>query len=352
MRTAVVGVSALEDRGATAASARAVAELTHADPLAGDSCVLWCEAIRVAVTEGRLDVTGGLDLLHSDRRDQWVTWLDEADSRPPESFSPNGFTVTALQAAWAAIRRTVVEHDDPANGHFAASHFEHSLQAAIRIGDDTDTVAAIAGGLLGAYWGVSAIPARWRSVVHGWPGWRARDLVAAASLTARHGRPGPYGWPAIPHIDYAGASTPLAPVSHPYDKGVTLGTVWPTEHQTDVVVTLCLLGTERRNLPAVPDADQLEVWLIDDDDPSSNPHLDFVLADTASFVASQRDAGKAVFVHCVAAHQRTPSVALAYAVARGHDAQEAAERIKAVLPSTRGRGALWAAAADVRAIAG
>src|SRR6478735_2057339 len=53
MRTSIVGLSALTDRDATARAARAVAELTHTDPLAGDSAVLWSEAIRVAVTEGR-----------------------------------------------------------------------------------------------------------------------------------------------------------------------------------------------------------------------------------------------------------------------------------------------------------
>lgn len=41
MRTSVVGLGALDDRDRTAAAARAVAELTHADLDAGDSCVLW-----------------------------------------------------------------------------------------------------------------------------------------------------------------------------------------------------------------------------------------------------------------------------------------------------------------------
>ena len=56
MRTSIVGISRVHDREATARAARAVAELTHADPLAADSSVLWSEAIRLAVTEGRLDL--------------------------------------------------------------------------------------------------------------------------------------------------------------------------------------------------------------------------------------------------------------------------------------------------------
>ena len=49
MRNGIVGLTRLDDRTATAASARAVAELTHADPLAGDCCVIHAEMIRSAV---------------------------------------------------------------------------------------------------------------------------------------------------------------------------------------------------------------------------------------------------------------------------------------------------------------
>ncbi len=39
----------------------------------------------------------------------------------------------------------------------------------MRAGHDTDTVAAIAGGLLGAAYGASAVPLQWRGLLHGWP---------------------------------------------------------------------------------------------------------------------------------------------------------------------------------------
>ncbi|WP_344381835.1 ADP-ribosylglycohydrolase family protein, partial [Georgenia ruanii] len=178
-------LTAVDNRVATAQAARAVAELTHADPLAGDSRVLWCEAIRVAVTERWLDVRAGLDLLPSERSEQWQVWLDDAE-RPdaaPRLFG-NGFTVTALQAAWHAISTTPVPADDRDADSFACQHLQHALHAAVRIGNDTDTVAAIAGALLGAYWGASAVPAAWRRKVHGWPAMRARELVGLAVLAA------------------------------------------------------------------------------------------------------------------------------------------------------------------------
>lgn len=171
MRTGVVALAHLDDRDALAATARDVALLTHADPLAVDSCVLWCEAVRVAVTEARIDVSAGLDLVPADRRDRWRAWLDEAVAAvqgpvPGADFTPNGFTVTALQAATAAIVGT------PIAGPVEALH------AAVRIGNDTDTVAAIAGTLVGARWGASTFPEHWRGAVHGWPGLRSDDLTA------------------------------------------------------------------------------------------------------------------------------------------------------------------------------
>jgi ADP-ribosyl-[dinitrogen reductase] hydrolase len=177
MRTAPIALAYLGDRDGGAGAARSVARLTHADPLAGNACVLWCEAVRVAVTEGRTELEGGLDLLGS-RRAEWAGWLAEAgdpDVRtqavPGRRFAPNGFTVTALQAAAAAVLHT---DEGPAQ-------FADGLHAAIRIGDDTDTVAAIAGAFLGARWGASAIPEDWREAVHGWPGYDASDLLALST---------------------------------------------------------------------------------------------------------------------------------------------------------------------------
>lgn len=173
MRTTPVALAHLDDREDLARSARMIAELTHADVLAADSCVLWCEAIRVAILDGHIDIRAGVDLIDDNRRSRWRQWLDSLHSDDPKSFSPNGYTVTALQAAGSAIIGTT--RDDP-------SHLPDALHAAIRIGDDTDTVAAIAGGLLGARWGAKAIPDEWRFAVHGWP-LRAHGPTTAQDLT-------------------------------------------------------------------------------------------------------------------------------------------------------------------------
>lgn len=196
MRTSIVGLTRLHDRDHTAASARAVAALTHAAPLAIDSCLIWSDAVRRAVLDGQFDLIPALDLIDAERQEQWRAWIVEATGADPARFAPNGFTVTALQAAWAAITSTAViagagdgEGDGDGEGKSseagdATGHVRRALSAAVHAGDDTDTVAAIAGGLLGARYGASAVPAQWAHAVHGWPGLRGSDLMDLARHTA------------------------------------------------------------------------------------------------------------------------------------------------------------------------
>jgi ADP-ribosylglycohydrolase len=189
MRTGVVALAYLDDPDAMAEAARAVSDLTHPDPLAGDACVLWCEAIRLAVLgDGDPDGGGpgpaaGLRLLSAAHRDRWARWIMEAEQQPPGSFRPNGFVVPAMQAAWSAVTQTSPA-DDGAEDMQGGTHLVRALEAAVRIGDDTDTVAAIAGALLGACWGVGSIPAEWLAAVHGWPGLRCGDLARLCTQTA------------------------------------------------------------------------------------------------------------------------------------------------------------------------
>ena len=166
MRTAPVALAHLGDRGAIARAAVAVSELTHADPRAGQACALWSLAIDRAVREQVLDLRDGLGVLDESDRAYWRARIDEAEQGPPGRFTPNGWVVAALQAAWSAVVHTPVPADDPGR------HLADTLVTAIGIGDDTDTVAAIAGGLLGARWGAAAVPAGWRHICHGYRGLR------------------------------------------------------------------------------------------------------------------------------------------------------------------------------------
>jgi hypothetical protein len=75
------------------------------------------------------------------------------------------------------------------------------LYAAGGAGNDTDTVAAIAGALLGARWGVSGIPLRWQRTVHGWGGHRSADLIRMSLITTGGGKADRVGWPGCDRMD-------------------------------------------------------------------------------------------------------------------------------------------------------
>ena len=177
MRTGPVALRYLDDPRALAVAARRISALTHYNQQAQDACALWSLAIRHASGSGELDLRAGIEFLDPQAAAEWTVLIDEAETVPPADFNPNRWVVTAFQAAWAAIRQTPVRVAHPTR------HLVDALDAAIRIGDDTDTVAAIAGALLGARWGASAVPGRWNEKLHGYPGITGEELVGLVDQT-------------------------------------------------------------------------------------------------------------------------------------------------------------------------
>ena len=216
--------------------------------------------------------------------------------------------MTALQAAWAAILHTPVPEAQPCR------HLQAALHRAIRIGDDTDTVAAIAGSLLGARWGASAVPVEWRSVLHGKPGeygrpdYTARDLVRLGVLSAFGGRPDSAGWPEAKSLmPYYERDWPAGPVLVPLaeDPGLLLGNLYGarTSH-ADVTVSLCRMG--RADLDPARHLLRVELGLVDGGS-SKNANLAFTFADLAAALVRWRDEDKSVIVHGVRAENRIAS---------------------------------------------
>lgn len=173
MRTGPVALAHLGDPVAVVEAAEAVSALTHWDPEAGEACAIWCLAIETAVVTGRSDVTARMHLLRDDSSRRWIPRLEEAARLGPAAYaSSNGWVVAALQGAWAAVSGTTTA--------------EEGLVAAVRGGGDTDTVAAIAGALLGARYGAASVRPAWRGAVHGWPGLTGHDLAELATTIAGH----------------------------------------------------------------------------------------------------------------------------------------------------------------------
>lgn len=327
MRTGPVALAYLDDPAGLVEAAMAVSALTHYQDVAQEACALWCLMIRHTVLNGEFprfdDVAQWMP-----NAEAWRTILADAESQAPGSFIQNSWAVGALQAAWSAIA-----HAPLAGGEYDCNQLVETLRAAVLIGGDTDTVAAIAGALLGARWGMSAVPADWRRILHGWPGIDGRELERLATLIVTGGKGIKYGWPNLPHIDYV----PLeygkpALARHPHDEGVWLSSASALDalpEDVDVVVSLCLTGRTQ-----VPDSvEHINFRLMDEADPAQNPNLGYVLYDIAETLSTLRAEGKVVLVHCVAAHSRTPTAGILHAVSLGVPLERAIREVCSVLPA-------------------
>ncbi|MCQ6269105.1 ADP-ribosylglycohydrolase family protein [Pseudarthrobacter sp. R1] len=332
MRTAPLALAYLDrEPSELMAAAGVLSALTHADPDAQEACGLWCVAIRHAVLTGLLDVRDGLPLLPAARASLWLERIETAERSRPRDFTRNGWVVEAFQGAWSAIHVSGLSAVGPA-------HLRAALEEAVRGGRDTDTVAAIAGGLLGAAYGYTAVPFEWRQRMHGWPGLRARELmVLGMELGRGEGHRSTY-WPRAERHDYSMWSRTDALVRHPHDNGVWLGGVDSLERVVelgiDAVVSLCRLGT--LDVPGVAAEDHATFWVVDSAVEDDNAHPAFVLEEAGCAVERYRAEGKTVLLHCVRAESRTPTVAALYgARVAGISAMEALGDLKRVLPGAR-----------------
>ncbi|MDQ0692163.1 ADP-ribosylglycohydrolase family protein [Arthrobacter sp. W4I7] len=273
MRTAPLALAYLErEPSELMAGAGVVSALTHADPDAQEACGLWCVAIRHAVLTGQLDVRVGLPLLSDARASVWLGRIETAERSRPRDFTRNGWVVEAFQGAWSAIHFAGLSASGPA-------HLRASLEEAVRGGRDTDTVAAIAGGLLGAAYGFTGVPFEWRQRLHGWPGLRARDLMVLGMELGRGEGSRTASWPRAERQDYSMWGRTDALVRHPHDDGVWLGGVGSlgrvAELGIDAVVSLCRLGT--LDVPGISPEDHATFWVVDSLVEDDNAHAAFVL---------------------------------------------------------------------------
>ncbi|GIJ43794.1 ribosylglycohydrolase [Virgisporangium aliadipatigenens] len=140
-------------RQSTMDAARVISGLTHGDPSAGEGCAVYHELIRVGLAGGDLldAVPGTLSLIKKEHRGRWAAVLDR-DWHPDLATESDGAVWPTLGSALWALRTT---------GDFA-----DALRAAIDLGGDTDTVAAVTGGLAGVAYGLDAIPERWLAPLH------------------------------------------------------------------------------------------------------------------------------------------------------------------------------------------
>ncbi|MFH8383359.1 ADP-ribosylglycohydrolase family protein [Kitasatospora sp. NPDC018058] len=180
MRAATSAVAfARAGREATMDAARRIAALTHGDRAAWEGTAILHELVRLAL-DGADPLAGlpaVLSCVHPDHRERYTTVL-APDWHPDLATEANGAVWPCLGSAVWALRTT--------------DTFESALHAAVDLGGDTDTVAAVTGALAGARYGLPAIPERWTGPLHvPLPGYGGRVLRTpellwmAAQLTAR-----------------------------------------------------------------------------------------------------------------------------------------------------------------------
>ncbi|WP_137726489.1 ADP-ribosylglycohydrolase family protein [Prescottella subtropica] len=182
MRTAAVAAAygADPDPARMLFAADQISRLTHTGLDTHLACQLWSYAIWWGIRHGTFDgLRAGLDDVIPDHdRGRWGDWIRAAETQDVPDFEHNnGWVVSALQTAWWGIHQA--RHiTDP------ASHLRAALFETVRAGHDTDTTAAIAGGLLGAVHGATAVPDQWAQMLHGWPDATAVDIRRLAAVFA------------------------------------------------------------------------------------------------------------------------------------------------------------------------
>lgn len=185
VRVAPVALLACPRLPAAAWLARQTALITHAHPSGMEGAVLQACAITLLLQhppDESLDIPRFLGMVreplhgsqHLDKLDLVADLLYTDDRDGGRKLGNGVFAEEAVPAALYAFLRQ-------------PGSFGDVIRYAIGLGGDTDTIAAMAGALAGAYLGEDAIPALWREKVEGGAELRrlADELLALAATSVR-----------------------------------------------------------------------------------------------------------------------------------------------------------------------
>ncbi|MGZ9929270.1 ADP-ribosylglycohydrolase family protein [Streptomyces sp. NC-S4] len=140
-------------REGTMDAARRIAALTHGDRAAWEGTAILHELVRVALegADPLAALPAALASVHPDHRERYGRVL-APDWHPELATEFNGAVWPCLGSAVWALRTT--------------TGFAGAVRAAVDLGGDTDTVAAVTGALAGARYGQGAVPEHWTAPLH------------------------------------------------------------------------------------------------------------------------------------------------------------------------------------------
>lgn len=298
MRIAPIGVYGVRlSRAHATELAMAQAALTHFDPSAAFGAAFVADVIRSTIITGdfKSSVSSAFAFFSES---PYASFLENefADVLSPDfdpegdNVLPNGTIWTAVGQALWAVRTTTTFHD--------------AIVAAINLGGDTDTVAAIAGAMAGAFYGLQGIPVRWTTYVHGYldtphagrMSYKGQDLVNISrrllGLSNAPVTPPERAYPAkMVHPAGVWASNLDGAAAVPQDFGV---------------VSLCITEDRFVNHPH-----RRQVYMRDNEG-DQNPNLFFAVKESVDAINAFLREGRQVVVHCHGGRSRTAFVLKAW----------------------------------------
>lgn len=143
MRTIYTGLY-FKTKMASNVQTKEIAEMTHRGDKSTEACVLYSNMVYFLTDAGsRYQEAKVTDFLHTFLKG---TFYDGSVEKPATPVC-GGYVVDSMGIAVSCLAH--------------AKTFEEAVCEAVNLGGDADTNAAITGGLAGAWFGFSAIPARW-----------------------------------------------------------------------------------------------------------------------------------------------------------------------------------------------
>ena len=149
MRAAPVGLFFHDDLGRVAEEARRSAAVTHTHPIGIDGAVIMAVAAALALRPGAFDAAAFFRELGGHAATEEFQWqLRTAGRQGPEDSLTFGNSLEAHRSVTTALLCFA----------FSPDCYEDAVGPAIAMGNDTDTLAAMAGALSGARLGAGAVP--------------------------------------------------------------------------------------------------------------------------------------------------------------------------------------------------